>query len=143
MNRTLITFLALALVVSSAFGFTVSSQTRLAQTFSVNQQSFRVSTRVAAVDEDIAGDAEPKIAGDAEAKKNALEEKMKSWEASDEEIRAASLGGMTPGKRGTDGFDIGLYIAFPIIVATGLLFAFFPFIMDKIDVTSVGPPPIV
>jgi len=134
----MISFLALALVVSSAVGFTISPQTRLAQTFSVNQQSFRVLTRVAAVDEDSAGDA-----GDAEAKKKALQEKMASWEATDEEIRAASLGGLTPGKRGTDGFDIGLYIAFPIMVVTGLLFAFFPFIMDKIDVTSVGPPPVV
>jgi len=141
MNRIIISFLALALVVSSAVGFTISPQTRLAQTFSVNQQSFRVLTRVAAVDEDSAGDAGD--AGDAEAKKKALQEKMASWEATDEEIRAASLGGLTPGKRGTDGFDIGLYIAFPIMVVTGLLFAFFPFIMDKIDVTSVGPPPVV
>jgi hypothetical protein len=135
MNRIILSFLALALVVSSAVGFTISPQTRLVQTFSVNQQSFRVSTRVAAVEEDSAVDVE--------AKKKALEEKMASWEATDEEIRAASLGGLTPGKRGTDGFDIGLYIAFPIMVATGLLFAFFPFIMDKIDVSSVGPPPVI
>jgi len=74
-----------------------------------------------------------------------LEEKMKLWEASDEEIKAATLGGVVPslGKNRTDGFDIGLYIAFPIIVLTSLAFAFFPFIMDKIDVTSVGPPPTV
>mmetsp|Transcript_3054 Transcript_3054/g.2891 ORF Transcript_3054/g.2891 Transcript_3054/m.2891 type:complete len:130 (-) Transcript_3054:267-656(-) len=75
-------------------------------------------------------------------KKQSLEEKMAGWEASDEEIKAASLGGMTPGK-GTDGFDIGLYLAFPVIVATSLFFAVFPFIMDKIDVSSVGPPPTV
>ena len=76
-------------------------------------------------------------------KRKSLEEKMASWEASEEELKAASLGGLTPGKRGTDGFDIGLYIAFPIIVVTSLLFAVFPFIMDKIDVSSVGPPPTV
>mmetsp|Transcript_11183 Transcript_11183/g.20935 ORF Transcript_11183/g.20935 Transcript_11183/m.20935 type:complete len:144 (+) Transcript_11183:195-626(+) len=76
-------------------------------------------------------------------KKKSLQEKMARWEASEEEIKAASLGGLTPGKRGTDGFDIGLYIAFPIIVATSLFFAVFPFIMDKIDVSSVGPPPTV
>jgi hypothetical protein len=76
-------------------------------------------------------------------KKKTLEEKMASWEASEEEIKAASLGGLTPGKGGTDGFDIGLYIAFPIIVVTSLFFAVFPFIMDKIDVSSVGPPPTV
>lgn len=76
-------------------------------------------------------------------KKKSLEEKMASWEASEEEIKAASLGGLTPGKGATDGFDIGLYIAFPIIVATSLFFAVFPFIMDKIDTSSVGPPPTV
>lgn len=74
-------------------------------------------------------------------KKKTLEEKMASWEASEEEIKAASLGGITPGR--TDGFDLGLYIAFPIIVLTSLAFAFFPFIMDKIDVSSVGPPPTI
>jgi len=150
MNRTLLTFLAL--VISSAFGFTISPQTRLAQTFSIREQSFRVTTRIAAVEGDDTSDAEvttsvAAVEGDdtidAEAKKKALAEKMASWEASDEEIRAASLGGMTPGKRGTDGFDIGLYIAFPIIVATGLIFALFPFIMENIDTSSVGPPPTV
>mmetsp|Transcript_3282 Transcript_3282/g.4210 ORF Transcript_3282/g.4210 Transcript_3282/m.4210 type:complete len:143 (+) Transcript_3282:173-601(+) len=70
-----------------------------------------------------------------------LEEKMKKWEASEEEIKAASLGGVVPGR--TDAFDVGLYIAFPFIVLTSLGFAFFPFIMDKIDVNSVGPPPTV
>lgn len=74
--------------------------------------------------------------------KPTLEEKMKSWEASEEELRAASLGGLTP-TAGVDGFDIGLYIAFPFMIATGLLFGFFPLIMDKIDVSSVGPPPMV
>ena len=76
--------------------------------------------------------------------KMSLDEKMQSWEASEEEIKAASLGGITAGsKGGTDGFDIGLWIMFPFIVATSLLFFVFPFIMDKIDVSSVGPPPMV
>lgn len=75
-----------------------------------------------------------------------LEEKMKSWEASEEEIRAATLGGVIPGSSGddagrTDAFDIGLYIAFPIMVIGCLAFAFFPLIVSNIDVTSVGPPP--
>ena len=44
-------------------------------------------------------------------KKLSLEEKMKSWEASEEEIKAASLGGITAGsKGGTDGFDVGLWV---------------------------------
>jgi hypothetical protein len=72
-----------------------------------------------------------------------LAEKMKSWEATDEEIRAATLGGVVPGlsapglkgfdgnfgnnDRGgapggsrTDAFDVGLYIAFPIMVLSCL-----------------------
>ena len=76
--------------------------------------------------------------------KLSLEEKMKSWEASEEEIKAASLGGITAGsKSGTDGFDVGLWVMFPFIVATSLLFFVFPFIKDSIDVSSVGPPPMV
>ena len=70
-----------------------------------------------------------------------LEEKMKSWEASEEEIRAASLGGVIPQSRErTEAFDIGLYIAFPIMVLTGLAFAFFPFIMGNIDVSNIVVP---
>lgn len=68
-----------------------------------------------------------------------LESKMKSWEASEEEIKAATLGGVVPGR--TDAFDVGLYIAFPLMVLSGLAFAFFPLIMGNIDASSVGPPP--
>jgi hypothetical protein len=71
--------------------------------------------------------------------KKTLEEKMKSWEATEEEVKAATLGGVVPGR--SDAFDVGLYIAFPIMVVTGLFFAFFPLFMGNIDVTSVGPPP--
>ncbi|KAL3921181.1 MAG: hypothetical protein SGILL_002880 [Bacillariaceae sp.] len=82
-----------------------------------------------------------------EKEKMSLEDKMKSWEASEEEIKAASLGGVVPQSRGdkerTGAFDVGLYIAFPIMVITGLIFALFPFIMGSIDVDSVGPPPTV
>ncbi len=68
-----------------------------------------------------------------------LAEKMKSWEATDDEIRAATLGGVVPGLsapglKGLDGkfgnnesaggradaFDVGLYIAFPIMVLSCL-----------------------
>jgi hypothetical protein len=77
-------------------------------------------------------------------KKLSLEEKMKSWEASEEEIKAATLGGLVPqSKERTGAFDVGLYIAFPIMVITGLIFALFPFIMGSLDVDSVGPPPTV
>lgn len=80
------------------------------------------------------------VSSEEDAKKS-LEEKMKGWEASEEEIKASSLGGVTPGR--TDAFDIGLYIAFPFMILGSLAFALFPFIMDKIDVSSVGPPPLV
>jgi hypothetical protein len=96
-----------------------------------------------------------------------LAEKMKSWEASEDEIRSATLGGVVPGlsapgikgfdgkfgdKNGssegavttgsrTDAFDVGLYIAFPIMVLSSLAFVFFPFLIGNIDVSSVGPPP--
>ena len=74
-----------------------------------------------------------------------LEEKMKSWEASEEELKAATLGGVIPSpsssENRSDAFDIGLYIAFPIMVIGCLIFAFFPLIVSNIDVTSVGPPP--
>ena len=76
-----------------------------------------------------------------DAVKKSLEDKMKNWEASEEEIKASTLGGVTPGR--SDAFDIGLYIAFPFMILASLAFAFFPLIMDKIDVSSVGPPPTV
>ena len=71
---------------------------------------------------------------------------MKSWEATEEEMKAATLGGVIPGSSNSsenrsDAFDIGLYIAFPIMVIGCLIFAFFPLIVSNIDVTSVGPPP--
>ena len=71
--------------------------------------------------------------------KKSLKEKMASWEASEEEIQAATLGGVVPGR--SDAFDVGLYIAFPLMVISGLIFAFFPLIMGNLDVDSVGPPP--
>jgi hypothetical protein len=75
----------------------------------------------------------------ASATRLSLEEKMKAWEATDEERRAATLGGVVPER--TDSFDVGLYIAFPFMIVGCLLFLAFPFLADKIDVSSVGPPP--
>ena len=82
--------------------------------------------------------------GKASATKLSLEEKMKSWEATQEELQAASLGGLVPGGNNdnrSDAFDVGLYVAFPLMVLSGLAFAFFPLIMGNLDVDSVGPPP--
>jgi len=76
-------------------------------------------------------------------KRKSLEEKMASWEATEEEKRAATLGGMIPGGKSGDGFDVGLWIAFPFIVGFSLIFVLFPFIMGGIDTSSVGPPPMV
>jgi hypothetical protein len=77
--------------------------------------------------------------------KLSLEDKMKSWEATEDEIKAASLGGVVPkgssaGER-SDAFDVGLYILFPVMIVGLGLFAFFPILVQNIDVTSVGPPP--
>jgi hypothetical protein len=83
-------------------------------------------------------------------KKLTLEEKMKSWEATEEERKAASLGGVIPtigagsstsNRERTGVFDVGLYIAFPLMVLSGLAFALFPLIVGNFDVDSVGPPP--
>ena len=77
-----------------------------------------------------------------ESAKVSLEEKMKAWEATEEEVKAATLGGVVPGKKErSDAFDMGLYLAFPIMVLSGLAFALFPFIMGNLDVDSVGLPP--
>jgi hypothetical protein len=76
------------------------------------------------------------------AAKISLEEKMKGWEATPEEIKASTLGGVVPKPR-SDGFDVGLWIMFPFLIVTSLLFFVFPFIKDSIDVSSIGPPPTV
>ena len=134
MNRFL-SILTFILTVSSSVAFSIAPHYKPCKNVGSISSRYvtRVPTRISAGED---------IDSGVETKKMTLEEKMAGWEASEEEIKAASLGGITPGK-GTDGFDIGLYIAFPIIVATSLLFAVFPFIMDKIDVSSVGPPPTV
>eukprot|EP00593_Proboscia_inermis_P016567 CAMPEP_0171308368 /NCGR_PEP_ID=MMETSP0816-20121228/18518_1 /TAXON_ID=420281 /ORGANISM="Proboscia inermis, Strain CCAP1064/1" /LENGTH=71 /DNA_ID=CAMNT_0011791243 /DNA_START=270 /DNA_END=485 /DNA_ORIENTATION=- len=71
---------------------------------------------------------------------------MASWEATDEELKAASLGGVIPSLKkgkGLDGFDIGLWLMFPFLIGGSLLFAIFPIIMENIDTSGVGPPPMV
>jgi hypothetical protein len=78
-------------------------------------------------------------------KKLTLEEKMKAWEATEAEMKAASLGGVIPSssknRERTGAFDVVLYIAFPLMVLSGLAFALFPLIVGNLDVDSVGPPP--
>jgi hypothetical protein len=76
-------------------------------------------------------------------KKMTLEEKMKGWEATEAEMKAASLGGVIPSqnRERTGAFDVVLFIAFPLMVLSGLAFALFPLIVGTLDVDSVGPPP--
>lgn len=74
--------------------------------------------------------------------KSKLEKKMAAWEATEEELRAASFGGVIPTPR-IDGFDIGLWILFPLMVGTAGLLLLLPLFIDKIDIDSVGPPPTI
>ena len=69
---------------------------------------------------------------------SSLQSKMNSWEATEEEKNAATLGGLTPGNM--DGFDLGLAIAFPFIVGTCALFILFPLYAPELSAGS-GPPP--
>ena len=62
-------------------------------------------------------------------KKLSLEEKMKSWEASEEEIKAASLGGITAGsKGGADGFDVGLWVMASLKICLACFLYFLPWL---------------
>lgn len=56
------------------------------------------------------------------ATKKSLEEKMKDWESTEEEIREKSLGGLYVGRK-TDGFDAGIVVALSVVVGAGALFA--------------------
>ena len=139
MNRTISIIVAILFsAIHSINGFSVNSQHGspiVSRESRMMKSSFPLfATEDATVTDEEAGEAK-------ETTKKSLEDKMKEWEASEEEMKNASLGGMVPGR--SDGFDIGLFLAFPFIVGSALLFAIFPFIMDKIDVSSVGPPPTV
>eukprot|EP00545_Synedropsis_sp_CCMP1620_P014522 CAMPEP_0119012426 /NCGR_PEP_ID=MMETSP1176-20130426/6718_1 /TAXON_ID=265551 /ORGANISM="Synedropsis recta cf, Strain CCMP1620" /LENGTH=141 /DNA_ID=CAMNT_0006965383 /DNA_START=67 /DNA_END=492 /DNA_ORIENTATION=+ len=136
----LATFLTILLQLwSTATAFQVSPMTRGVSTVS------RITGLMATEEEKAApffADFEP-AAASADTTKS-LEKKMANWEATEEEVKAATLGGMVPKKEeGAAGFNAGLYIAFPFMIIGSLMFAFFPLIMDKIDVSGVGPPPIV
>ena len=80
---------------------------------------------------------------------------MAAWEATEEEQRKATLGGIIPGKlpgppgRATrtdqpdkmDGFDVGMNISGIILFPLAVVIATFPFWIGGLDVSSVGPPP--
>jgi hypothetical protein len=86
----------------------------------------------------------------------ALEDKMKGWEASEEEQRAKTLGGKIPlvgmpGRTGrmtrkdqptrADGFDITMGISAVILFPLAVILFTFPFWIGSVDISSVGPPP--
>ena len=69
-----------------------------------------------------------------------LEAKLKSFEATPEEERAATLGGMIPGSSGTDAFDISLYLAAIPLFGSLALFLFFPAIAPMLAGSDLPPP---
>ncbi|KAG8460580.1 hypothetical protein KFE25_011355 [Diacronema lutheri] len=71
---------------------------------------------------------------------SSLEEKMKSWEATDEERRAATLGGLVPGK--LDGFELSLNVLFPLMLVSCIVVALFPLFSGFIDTSGAGAPPM-
>ena len=79
---------------------------------------------------------------DADDVSETLTEKMASWEATEEEVKAATLGGLTPTSSGSgDAFDIGLWLAFPPLFLSLMLFLLFPFLRDNvIDLGDLPPP---
>lgn len=83
--------------------------------------------------------SEAAISGDAQ---DSLSQKMTAWEASDTQQRADSGGGggLTPGSSGADSFDIGLYLAFPPLFLSLMLFLLFPFLRESIDIGELPPP---
>ena len=108
--------------------------------------------------EDAAPPAEAMLAEPTDPSLGSLEQKMASWEASEAEQRSATLGGGLPliGMPGLpgrmtrtdqpsriDGFDVGLNLSGLILLPLALLLATVPFWIGAIDVSDVGPPPVV
>ena len=77
---------------------------------------------------------------DSDAAVASLEAKLKSFEATPEEERAATLGGMIPGSSGTDAFDISLYLAAIPLFGSLALFLFFPAIAPMLAGSEIPPP---
>ena len=108
--------------------------------------------------EDAAPPAEAMLAEPTDPSLGSLEQKMASWEASEAEQRSATLGGGLPliGMPGLpgrmtrtdqpsriDGFDVGLNLSGLILLPLALLLATVPLWIGAIDVSDVGPPPVV
>jgi hypothetical protein len=136
----------LCLLCEGSNAFTPSKNLAFVKVVSVSPitTSFRPNVLLAAQGEEPMIDTDTVVEETPVVKtKLTLEEKMKGWEATEAEIKAASLGGIVPqpSANRSDAFDVGLWIVFPLMVVSGLIFAFFPIIMSNIDVSSVGPPP--
>ena len=107
--------------------------------------------------------ASPAMSGDTQADEDeatggaeSLEAKMASWEATEEEARATTLGGNLPlvglpGLPGRmtrtdqptklDGFDVGMNLSGLILFPLAIALVTVPFWIGNIDVGDVGPPP--
>ena len=60
----------------------------------------------------------------------------------EEMLRRGYGSGLSRTKEGSDAFDVGLNIAFPIIIITSVLFIVFPFLAGNcIDVSTLPPVP--
>jgi hypothetical protein len=137
--------LALVTALPCATSFELHARTPMCQPV-VRQNALRMDAS-----EDAApSDTSPKPS----TASKSLEEKMASWEASEDEQRAATLGGIIPRKVGlpgrvtrtdqpteVDGFDVGMGISGVLLFPMAVLLASFPFWIGNLDVTSVGLPP--
>jgi len=115
-------FLISCLDVAQSFAFISSSN---------GASAFKVSGSIAmrASDSESASTSSP-TTNEPSAVKKSLEEKMKDWESTDEEIKEKSLGGLYVGRK-TDGFENGLVLAFSVIAGSGVLFAVFSNIVGQ------------
>ena len=75
---------------------------------------------------------------------------MAKWEATEEEKRKATLGGIIP-KPGfmtrtdqpskVDSFDASMYVSGLILFPLAIIVLTFPFWIGNVDLSSAGPPP--
>lgn len=137
----------LALLFSTSLSFMPQPpfvSTKLVGGTNVYRTAARAAVLRAALDED------------ADGIESSLQQKMASWDATDEEQRASTLGGNLPlvglpGKPGRmtrkdqptkmDGFDVGMNISGLVLFPLAILLLSVPFWIGTIDVSDVGPPP--
>jgi len=118
-----------------------------AAAFTLPARHRATALRPRAADDDAAADAAPAAAAadDDASVAASLEAKLKSFEATEEEQRAATLGGLIPGSSGADAFDVSLYLAAIPLFGSLALFLFFPLLAPKLAESGLLgsdiPPP--